>query len=108
MADVRKIIRTSLDGPYIEIGSGHIKLCFDKENFIVINSGGITQQGKFNIQGSPSDTSYYGFFNPQNEFLGTFTSGVYSAPTYNISTEVFEMVPAIMSLCQSLMFFSGL
>jgi hypothetical protein len=108
MGDNRKIIRTTVDGPYIEVGSGHIKLCFDKDNFLVLNSGGITHQGKFNVQGSPTDTSYYGLFKLQNEFLGTFTAGVYSAPQYQISTEIFEMIPAIMSLAQSLMFFARL
>lgn len=103
MSDLRKIYRLGPDtSGYIEVGDGYVKMAYDENNFILINSGGITQQGKFNIQGSPSDTTYYGLFSPQNEFAGAFTAGMISAPQYNISTQLFDLVPGIMRLASIL------
>lgn len=103
MADRRKVIRESSEGPFIEVGEKHIKLGFDENNFLVINSGGITEQGKKNIQGSPSDTTYYGLFKPQNEWLGSFTFGMFSAPQYNLNIGgLVEMLPGIIGLAKTM------
>jgi len=97
--DRRKIWREDPEGPFIEVGKKHIKIGFDDGTFIVINSGGITQQGKFNIQGSPSDTTYNGLISPQNEWLGMVTAGMVSAPQYvpnlDIATSVADMIAMI-------------
>ena len=106
--DRRKIWREDPDGPFIEIGKSHIKLAYDDSNFIVINSGGITQQGKFNIQGSPSDTTYNGLVSPQNELVGMFTAGMISAPQYVPNLDVFQILPGIIGLIGNLLAASNL
>ena len=102
MPDRRKIWKVSNDGPFIEVGEGHVKIGYSTENFIVINSGGITQQGKLNIQGSPTDTNYYGLFSPQNEWVGSFTMGMFSAPQYVPNPAIFNIIPGIISLVNTM------
>lgn len=106
--DRRKIWREDPDGPFIEIGKSHIKLGWNDKNFIVINGGGITQQGKFNIQGSPSDTTYNGLFSPQNEWLGSSTAGMISVPQYTPNLKVFKMIPDLIGLVGNLLAVSRL
>jgi len=102
-ADERKIIRLDdASNAYIEIGRDHIKLAVGEKNFILLNSGGRTTQGYHNHQGPPTDTNFYGMFKPQNEFVGTFTMGLYSAPQYQIDPQLLKIIPAIISLAATL------
>lgn len=108
MNNERKIFRYDVDSPFLEVGPKHIKIGYDQDNFILINTGGITRQGQMNVQGSPSDTNYYGLFHPQNEWAGAFTAGMISAPQYVPSTKMLELIPGIMALVANMSFVAGL
>jgi len=103
VADERKIIRLDQNSKaYIEIGKDYIKLAVGDKNFILLNAGGQTTQGPHNHQGPPTDTSFYGMFTPQNEFAGSLTMGLISAPTYIIDPQLLKIIPAIISLTATL------
>ena len=102
----RKIFRISKEGPFIEVSSDYIKIGYDETNFVIINSGGITTQGKMNHQGSPQDNSFYGFFKMQNEFLGLIP-GAFSPSQYVVDLSLFKVIPSILALAKTFSSING-